>query len=281
MLKPLRLLGESLKQFTIGLLPATLLAFLCLAIQVAAGWGAINAIAAIVAPEPALHPDLDVMIQRAMERERDWQYDARQLLGYTLQVSLLFFFHVIVALIVTSWLIYRPHGLHPVTVFRGVFRRAVRGTFLLTGAAAVAFGTSYFFDNVYWPTQGIKFDFKSAAIVAVWFGFTALLLPARVMGHKPVAAREFLPMTLIATIALVPWFYASEVLGAPLRHCWDCGNILLGGLDFWVFQGIYWLGLTVSSAAVSAAACLPGTPGPRSVLLAPHDLLRKRQQAVR
>jgi CubicO group peptidase (beta-lactamase class C family) len=249
MLKPLRLLFESLRQFAIGLGPAIVMAFVCLAIQhvlpnvVASGW------TMFIPPEPPI--DLDNLLND-IERY-DWRDDARQLLSHTAFVSTIFFFHVLVALILTAWLLRRQAGFDRL----GVLGRAVQGACVLTLAAAVVFAAAYLADDLLRATRYLPFDFGAAAMIAVWFGGTALLLPARVMGHEPVAASGFLRNTLVATIALVPWFYASEVIGAPLRHCHECGGFFEGGCFFYPLLGAYLLGLTVSSAAVSAAACMP------------------------
>jgi hypothetical protein len=137
-----------------------------------------------------------------------------------------------------------------------VLRRALRGAGLLTCGAAIVFAAAFFVDDVLPATRYVRFNFSAAAIVGVWLAATALLLPARLMGHEPDASSGFVRTTVIATLALVPWFYASEVLGAPLRHCHECGGFFEGAFVFWPLLGAYFLGLTVSSAAVSAAACM-------------------------
>lgn len=254
MLKPIRLFGESLRQFAIGLGPAILMAFVCLAFQIV--------FPRVVGPiwhtlfpsEPEPEQSVDEWLESLQHIEpSDWRDRAGELIDYTIPVSTLFFFHVLVALMLTAWLLRDRAGFAP----GNALRRAVRGAAMFTCAAAVVFGAAYFVDNIHPATSSIRFNFKAAAIVAVWFGGSALLLPGRLMGFEPSAAPGFLRNTLFATMALVPWFYASEVLGAPLRHCRDCGGMLDGGLIYLSVLGAYWLGLTVSSAAVSAAACMP------------------------
>ena len=253
MLKPVRLLFASLRQFAIGLGPAIVMAFACLFIQIALWKGLSFALIALFVPREEV-PLEEMMNHAEHVGAYDWRQDAAELFFHTGGVAAFFFFHALVALILTAWLLRRRAGFDRIRVLR----RALWGAGLLTGAAALVFAAAYFVDNLLRATRDLSFDFKAAAVVAVWFLGTALLLPARVMGHQPVAASGLSRNTLIATMALVPWFYASEVLGAPLRHCHECGGFFEGAFVFYPLLGAYLLGLTVSSAAVSAAACMPG-----------------------
>ena len=251
---PIRLLGGSIKQFAIGLGPAFVMAFLCLAIQVGIAIVIHSAGNALFPPKPVEDFDLGKLLLQ----ERDWRDMAAELMSHTLGLSFLFFFHALVALLLTAWLLRRYTKLDAARVSR----RALRGAGLLTLAAAVIFAAGYALDHLLPATRYLRFDFSAVSLLAVWFGGTALILPARLMGHKPAAAEGFLKMTLTAMLVLVPWFYASEVLGAPLRHCRGCGGLFDGAIVFYPLLGAYLLGLTVSSAAVSAAACIPAERQP-------------------
>ncbi|HYR29681.1 MAG TPA: hypothetical protein VEU30_14530 [Thermoanaerobaculia bacterium] len=255
--KPLRLLVHSLKQFAIGFGPAIAMAFVCLVLQIGAmkvvsyAWLPIASTISAARPERSL----DEMLSETLSNmgRVDWYAQARDVIGSTLFLSVFFFFHALVALILTSWLLRRRAGFDRVRVLR----RALRGAGLLSLGTAVVYGAAYFVDDVLPATRYVQFNFDTAAMVGIWFGGTALLLPARLMGHEPVAASGFLRNTLVAGLAMVPWFYASEVLGAPIRHCRECGGFFEGIFVFLPVLGFYLLGLTVSSAAVSAAACMP------------------------
>ena len=253
MRKPLRLLAESLRQFAIGLGPALAMAFVGLAIHVVLMQLLFIGGQALFTPDPELTLD---QILANLEEERDWRDDARDVSARTLGMSFFFFPHALVALILTSWLLRRRAGFDGIRVLR----RALRGAALLSGATAVVYGAAYFVDDVFPATRYVRFNFDTAAMIGVWFAGTALLLPARLMGHEPVAASGFVKNTLVAALAMVPWFYASEVIGAPLRHCRECGGFFEGGCVFLPVLGAYLLGLTVSSAAVSAAACMRELP---------------------
>ncbi|HEX9984176.1 MAG TPA: hypothetical protein VGF69_12990 [Thermoanaerobaculia bacterium] len=254
MLKVFRLLNQSLKQFALGFGPAILMAFVCLAIQIVVPQVAGFVLQAISPPEPPRGP-LDFIRNAEAPDARD---QARDLFGYTLMVSTMFFFHALVALILTAWLLRRRAGFA-----RGkVLRRALRGAGLLTCAAALVFAAAFALSDLLPATRDVRVDFRAFAMLALWFGATALLLPARLMGYAPATAPGFLQTTLITTVVLVPWFFVSEIVGAPLRHCRDCGNLFEGGLLFWLMLGGYLLSLTVSSAAISTAACLPAETQP-------------------
>jgi hypothetical protein len=214
------------------------------------GWGA-------VAPEKPVRP-------LGYTGPWDWREDAWDSLYSALDASVLFFFHALVALIVTAWLLRARAGFDLLRVLR----RAVRGAGLLTCAAAVVFAAAYLVDDALPATRYVRFNFSAAAMVALWFGASALLLPARLMGHQPAAAAGFVRTTVLAALALLPWFHISEGLGAPLRHCYDnCGGMFFAGLDYLAFLGAYLLGLTVISAAVSAAACLPAETQPAAPVI--------------
>lgn len=244
---PLRLFGESLRQFAIGFLPAMVLAFACVAIQYSVPilLGSVWHTFVAPKPQPNIHDFLNSLGQ---VDARDRLHD---LIGRTSMVSILFFFHALVALLVTAYLLRRRSGFDRVAVLR----RAARGAGILTCAAAVVLGAAFVLDDILPATRFASFNFGAAAMLTLWFAATALLLPARLMGHVPAVASGFLRTTLIVTLTLVPWFYASELLGAPLRHCRECGGLFEGGCFFYPLLGAYLLGLTVSSAAVSAAAC--------------------------
>lgn len=252
MRKVFRLLNESLKQFALGLGPAILMAFVCLAVQIGLPLVAGRILHAISPPEPPRGP-LDFLEHPELqERSSQW----RDLLGYTFMLSTLFFFHALVALVLTAWLLRRRTAFE-----RGrVLRRALRGAALLTCAAAVVFAAAFTLTDILPVTRNVRFDFRALGMLGLWFAATALLLPARLMGYAPSAAPGFLQSTLVTTIVLVPWFYVSEIIGAPLRHCHECGGFFEGGLFFYPLLGAYLLSLTVSSAAISAAACMPAAP---------------------
>ncbi|HEX6095339.1 MAG TPA: hypothetical protein VF432_03360 [Thermoanaerobaculia bacterium] len=253
-MKPFRLLDDSIKQFGLGLGPGIVMAFACLAIQVfllfvlptLAGsvWHA------FFPPEPP--PDPMGFLNRLGEA-RGWRDQARDLFGYTLAVSMLFFFHALVALVLTAWLLRKRVGLDRHTVLR----RALHGAATLTCAAAVVFATAFALDDLLPATRFLDFPFGAAGMLALWFGATALLLPARLMGHEPVTTAGRLRTTLVAAIALLPWFFVSEMVGGPLRNCHECAGLFEGAIVFYPRLGAYLLFLTVSSAAVSAAACMP------------------------
>lgn len=250
MLNPVRLFLRSLGQFARGAGPALVLAFLCLGVQYVL-WETIVARLLALLPEKPSRPLEYTGPYHWLEDIGDFYFD-------TLLTSFTFFFHALVALIVTSWLLRRRAGFERMPVLR----RAVRGAASLTGAAAIVFAAAFFLDDVLPATRYVRFDFSAAGIVAVWLGATALLLPARLMGHEPAAAPGFVRTTAVATLAVVPWFYLSEIVGAPLRHCRDCGGTLDGGLFLSLTIAAYLFGLTVSSAAVSAAACIPMETSP-------------------
>ena len=239
---PIRLFIRSLGQFAIGLGPAVLMAFLCLAIQAALWMVAIDAWDAIFPPEP-FHPE------RLLELD-DWRDHTRDVFIDTASISVFFFFHALVALILTAWLLRRPVGLN-----RAAFGRAVRGAGVLTAAVAAVLAPLTLLS----VTRDVSFDLE-VVLVALWFGGTALVLPARLMGYEPVAAPGLPRTTMVTALALLPWFFASEVVGAPLRNCHDCWGMMDGGIVTIPLVGAYLLGLTVSSAAVSAAACMPARP---------------------
>jgi hypothetical protein len=248
-LKVARLLNDSLKQFVVGLIPGFVLALICVGIQylpmvVSGVWVAYHP------PQPASSHGLDFLNDAG---GYGWRSDARALAGHTIAQSILFFFHALVALVLTSWLLRKRAGFDAMPVLR----RAMRGAAVITCAAAVVYAAGFFIDDVLPATRYIRFDFTAAAVVVVWFAGSALLLPARLMGHEPYIESGLLKNTIVAAIALLPWLYMSELLGKPLRRCDDCGNLFEGGIFFWISLGAYLLGLTVSSAAVSAAACMP------------------------
>jgi hypothetical protein len=253
MLKPFRLLDDSVRNFAAGFGPGLLLAFVCLAIQ----WWAVPIIMAPVAailppdPEPP-QQDFDAFLKGLFEKEYDWRDDARALAGSTVGASTLFFFHALVALILTSWLLRRSAGFDRVRVLR----RALRGAAVLTGGAAIVFAAAFLVDDFLPATRYLRYDFGADAMVVLWFGGTALLLPARLMGHQP--APGWRRTTSVVALVLLPWFFLSELFGRPLRHCYDCGGFFEGGLFLYPLLGAYLLGLTVSSAAVSAAAIRQG-----------------------
>ena len=182
-----------------------------------------------------------------------WRYQVAALIGHTAGKSILFFFHALVALLLTERLLRRRTGFDRTNVLR----RAIRGTGLLTCGAAVVFAAAFVVDDVLPATRFLRFDFTAAATLAVWFGGTALLLPARVMGHEPATSSGLLRTTFIVALVLVPWFLVSELAGRPMRHCHECFGLFEGGIVSIPLLGAYLLGLTVSSAAVSAAACMP------------------------
>jgi len=250
MLKPLHLLARSVKQFAIGLGPAFAMALVCLAVQIGLWHVLMSRVLALfpTAPERSLEEILS-----DPGREPYWLHQAGDAAAYTTGLSVFFFFHALVALMLTAWLLNRHTGLH----WLGVLRRAARGAGLVTCGAAVVFAVSYLIDDVFPATRYVRFDFTAAGMIAVWFGGTALLLPARLMGHEPTAATGLVRNTVIAGLALVPWFYVSEIVGAPIRHCRECGGFFEGIFVFLPVLGAYLFGLTVSSAAVSAAACMP------------------------
>jgi hypothetical protein len=252
--KPFRLLDDSIKQFALGLGPGMAMAFACLAIQVFLLY-VLPAMAgsvwhAFFPPEP--RPDPFDFLHRLGEA-RDWRDRAGDLFGHTLAVSTFFFFHALVALMLTAWLLRKRAGFDRDTVLR----RALRGAGLLTCAAAVLFAAAFALGDLLPATRFQHFPFVTAAMLSLWFGVTALLLPARLMGHEPATASGRLRTTLVAAIVLLPWFFVSEVVGAPLRNCHECAGLFEGGVVFYPRLGAYLLLLTVSSAAVSAAACMP------------------------
>jgi hypothetical protein len=258
MRKVFRLLNGSLKQFALGLGPAILMAFVCLAIQYVFPQVAGSAVL-LFAPEPAPAPPLPGPDDYNWNLELPgWRDQGRDLIGHTSMVSSLFFFHALVALILTAWLLRRREGFDRGTVLG----RGILGAGVLTCGAAVVFAAAFVLSDILPATRYVHFNFGAFAMLALWFGSTALLLPARLMGYEPAAAPGFVQSTLITTIVLVPWFYVSEVVGAPLRHCHECGGFFEGGLFFWPLLGGYFLSLTVSSAAISAAACIPAETQP-------------------
>lgn len=256
MLKPVRLLFESLQQFALGIGPGIVMAFVCLAIQVADSIPYSWLVSSPPAPAPAPAPDFDEewlnnIINNA--GRVDWREAVDEVASHTTFMAGSFFFHALVALMLTSWLLRRRAGFDR----ERVLRRALLGAGLLTVGMAVVYAAAYAVDNVLPATRYVRFNFDVAAMIGIWFGCTALLLPARLMGHEPAIASGWLKPTLIAAIALLPWFFVSEIVGRPLRHCRECGGFFEGGLVFWPLLGGYLLSLTVASAAVSAAACLP------------------------
>lgn len=253
MLKPFRLFDDSVKNFAVGLGPALLMAFVCLAIQLAVPMLLALAWNAIVPPTP---PADFVQFMNGLFEPTDWRDGAVELLGYTVGKSILFFFHALVALILTAWLLRRSAGFNRMNLLR----RALRGAGLFTCGAALVFAAGFLIDDLLPATRYIRFDFTAAATLAVWFGGTALLLPARLMGYEPATASGLLRTTLIVALVLVPWFFLSEIVGRPIRHCRECWGLFEGGLFSIPILGAYLLGLTVSSAAVSAAACMPTQP---------------------
>jgi hypothetical protein len=250
--KPIRLFFRSLLQFLRGFGPAFLLAWVCFAIQFG------DMLVPDLFPAPVESAEPMKSLEERIFEPKDWRDDVAHVMLYTRGFSGLFFFHALVALIVTAWLLRGPAGFAPLQVLP----RALVGAIALTCGAAVVYAGANFLDDVYPATRYVKFDFSAAAMVALWFGGTALILPARLMGHQPSVASGWMKPTLIAAMALVPWFYASEVIGAPIRHCHDCGGFMDGGIFFYPLLGAYLLSLTVSSAAVSAAACMPMEEAP-------------------
>lgn len=253
MMKPFRLLNDSLKNFAIGLAPAMVMALVCVAIQVFIAHivptMAISVWHLFVPPEPA--PDPFEFMNRL--GEPDARNEVGSVIGPTVFLSFLFFFHALVALILTAWLLRGRARFDRLAVLR----RAARGAGVLTCAAAVLFGVAVFLSDVLSATRHVSFPFWSAAMLTLWFGSTALLLPARLMGHESVASSGVLRTAFIVSLVLVPWFFLSELLGNPIRNCHGCGGMFDGGCVFYPMLAAYLLGLTVSSAAVSAAACMP------------------------
>jgi len=245
MLNPVRLFVRSLGQFARGLAPGLVLAFACLAIQIAL-------VTVVVAGREAVAPSTTAM-RYEPTGPYDSRDDVRRVVVPMLYVSIPFFFHALVALLVTAWLLRRRAGFDRMQALR----RAARGAALLTGVSAVIFAAAFFVDDVLPATRFIRFNFSAAAIMGVWFAATALLLPARLMGHRPAFATGVVRPTIVAAIAVLPWFHLSEIMGMPLRHCHECGGFFEGVIFFLPLLGAYLLGLTVSSAAVSAAACMP------------------------
>jgi hypothetical protein len=264
MLTPIRLFLRSLKQFAAGLGPGLLLALLCLALQAGVAMGLASVEQTLVPATAAVS-----LVPGS------WSDQAGDLLVYTLAVSVFFFFHALTSLILTAWLL-RCRA--PFALIR-VLRRAARGAGLLTGAAAVLIAVSFFLDDILPATRYVKFPFGAAVTLALWFGGTVLLLPARLMGHEP-ATPGFGQTTLATAITLVPWFFASEVLGAPLRRCHDCAGLFDGGIVFYPLLGAYLLGLTVSSAAVSAAACMPTATKPATARAEARGASSPEEQAA-
>ncbi|HEY0158469.1 MAG TPA: hypothetical protein VGF28_14395 [Thermoanaerobaculia bacterium] len=241
--KPFRLLGESMQQFAIGLGPAIVMAFACVAFQLTV-LRTIGFVSQVLSPPK---PQGDPLAFLNDPPRHDWQTQAADLFQSTTAVSIFFFFHALVALVLTAWLLRK----HAAFDGRQVLRRALRGAAMLTGAAALVSAAASLLGDVF-PT--------TLALLAFWFACTALLLPARLMGHAPPPG--LLKSTLTAAIALVPWLLVSELAGARLRNCRECGGLFEGGIVFYPLLGAYLLGLTVSSAAVSAAACMLDDPGP-------------------
>lgn len=222
-MKPVPLFLRSLAQFAFGLGPAMLLALVCLAIQL----GLLTAVARLEALVP-----------------REWSMRGNDVLLQTVWVAVPFFFHVLVVLLVTAWLLRKSAPLSA----RGVFRRALRGAALATPVAAVLFAVAFVAMD---RTDAATYS-AALVVIALWFVATTLVLPARLMGHEPAA-----PSRWPVAIALLPWLFASEIVGAPLRNCGDCWGLFDGGVFTIPLLAAYLFGLTLSSAAVSAAACLP------------------------
>jgi hypothetical protein len=240
---PLRLFIRSLQQFAIGLAPALVLAFICLTIQVVLGTLAVKAWDAVFPPEP-------FSVDRIFEPE-DWRDTAADGIVSIVLSSVVFFFHVLVVMIVTAGLLRRPSGLDAV-----ILRRAVRGAGILTAIAAAVFLTVDMLPFLIPAVARLHVDLSAIAMLGIWFGFTALLLPARLLGYQPAAASGFRKTTSVTAIAVLPWFLISELVGKPLRNCYECWGFFEGGLFTYPLLGAYLLGLTVSCAAVSAAACM-------------------------
>jgi len=258
MLKPFRLLNDSLKNFAIGLGPAILMAFVCLALQIVVMNGITYAWLTISPPKA--ERSLDEMLNETLNSvgKVDWREQARDVAASTIYMSVFFFFHALVALTLTSWLLRRLAGFERVRVLG----RALRGAALLSVGMAVVYAAAYVVDDVLPATRYVRFNFTAAAMIGIWFGSTALLLPARLMGHKPATASGLLRTTLVVALVLVPWFFLSEIVGRPIRHCRECWGFFEGGIFTIPLLGAYLLGLTVSSAAVSAAACTPAETQP-------------------
>ncbi|HEY0141836.1 MAG TPA: hypothetical protein VGF48_13135 [Thermoanaerobaculia bacterium] len=256
MLKPLRLFLRSLGQFARAVVAAVIMALVCLTIQLVLLPLLIDIWMAIVPAKP-VRPFVYI-------GPFDWRDEVPDSLFSTIGASVVFFFHALVALMATAWLLRSRAGFDPMPLLR----RAIRGAALLACGAAIVFAAAFLLDDVLPATRYIRFDFSAAALVALWFGTTVLLLPARLMSYQPAVASGLARTTVISTLAALPWFYLSEIFGAPLRHCRDCGGTMDGGLFLYLMIAAYLFGLTVSSAAISAAACIPMEPRPAAATAA-------------
>jgi len=246
MSKPLRLLGESIQQFAIGLVPAIVMAFACVAIQLAL-WKVLGFVSEAVFPP---EPQTDTLAFLDDPGRYGWRARLTELLQYSAFVSIFFFFHTLVALILTAWLLRRHARFEDLKVLR----RALRGAVILTGAAALVSVAASVFGDILPATRDLRLNFGPLSLLALWFALTALLLPARLMGFQPPPG--LLKNTVTAAIALVPWLLVSEIVGVRLRNCRECAGPFEGGIVFYPLLAAYLLSLTVASAAVSAAALI-------------------------